>query len=81
MKICIGVETMEARQLADYCEGRLTGDEPYVSGEVKWVCTDSREATEQGTLFAVTVGERVDGHIFMRKAYEGGCRLFLSVVE
>lgn len=77
MKICIGVETMEVRQLADYCEGRLTGDEPYVSGEVKWVCTDSREATEQGTLFAVTVGERVDGHTFMRKAYEGGCRLFL----
>lgn len=77
MKICIGVETIDVRQLAAYCDGRLAGDEPYVNGEVKWVCTDSREATEKETLFAVTVGERVDGHTFMRKAYEGGCRLFL----
>ena len=77
MKICIGVGAIDVRQIAAYCDGHITGDEPYVNGEVKWVCTDSREAMEKETLFAVTVGERVDGHTFMRRAYEGGCRLFL----
>ena len=77
MKIGIGVGAIDVGQIAAYCGGRVTGEEPYLSGEVKWVCTDSREATEGETLFAVTVGERVDGHNYMRRAYEGGCRLFL----
>lgn len=77
MKIGFGVEAVNVSQLASYCDGRLLGDGGYVGGVVRWVCTDSREATDAETLFAVTVGERVDGHTFMRKAYEGGCRLFL----
>ena len=77
MKIGIGVEQMNVRQLAAYCGGRTVGDEPYVDSEAKWICTDSREATNAETLFAVTVGERVDAHAYMRKAYDGGCRLFL----
>lgn len=77
MKIGIGIEQIHVRQLAAYCGGRIVGDEPYVDSEAKWICTDSREATNAETLFAVTVGERVDAHAYMRKAYDGGCRLFL----
>lgn len=77
MKIGIGIGGIDVRQLAVYCGGRVIGDEPYIGGVARAVCTDSREATDAETVFAVTVGERVDGHTFMRKAYEGGCRLFL----
>lgn len=77
MKIGIGIGKIDIRQLAAYCGGRIVGNEPYVSGTANGICTDSREATDAETVFAVTVGERVDGHTYMRSAYDGGCRLFL----
>ncbi|MBR4873237.1 MAG: UDP-N-acetylmuramoyl-tripeptide--D-alanyl-D-alanine ligase [Clostridia bacterium] len=77
MKIGIGRKTIDVKRIAAFCGGRIEGDEALSVGAVRWVCTDSREATEAETLFAVTIGERVDGHNYMRRAYEGGCRLFL----
>ncbi len=72
MKIEIGRGSLKLEQIAAMCGGTLVG-----SGCVSAVCTDSREATDGGVLFVVTVGERVDAHHYMKRAYEGGCRLFL----
>lgn len=77
MRIGIGIGNVDIRQLAAYCGGRIVGEEPYINGTASGICTDSREATDAETVFAVTVGERVDGHAYMKNAYEGGCRLFL----
>ena len=72
MKIQIGIGGMKMEEIALLCGGRLVGE-----GEVSALCTDSREATDAQTLFVVMVGERVDAHLYMKKAYDNGCRLFL----
>ncbi len=72
MKIDIGRKPMDMAQLAALCGGRLIG-----SGIVSRLCTDSREANDAETLFEVIVGEKVDAHDYMKKAYDGGCRNFL----
>ncbi len=45
--------------------------------EVSDIVYDSRKATA-GTMFACLVGAAADGHNFATKAYEGGCRVFLT---
>ena len=72
MKIQIGNGGMNLQEIAAFCNGRLVG-----TGNAVSVCTDSREATDAQTLFAVMVGKRVDAHSYMRRAYDNGCRLFL----
>lgn len=72
MKVQIGMGGIGLETVAEVCGGRLIG-----TGTVAAVCTDSREATDAQTQFAVMVGERVDAHDYMRRAYDGGCRLFL----
>ena len=72
MKIQIGIGSMDMEEIAALCGGQLVG-----SGTAAAICTDSREATDEKTLFWVTVGERVDAHAYMKRAYDGGCRLFL----
>ena len=56
---------------------RLCGGEIYraAHGEtfVRAICTDSREADAE-TAFVALRGERVDGHDFIQKALESGCR-------
>ncbi|MBR4872222.1 MAG: UDP-N-acetylmuramoyl-tripeptide--D-alanyl-D-alanine ligase, partial [Clostridia bacterium] len=72
MKVQIGVGGMEIKEMAAFCGGTVIG-----AGSVSSLCTDSREATDGQTLFAAIVGERVDGHDYMRRAYDSGCRFFL----
>lgn len=77
MKIKIGTGSVDMKYIAVLCGGQLVEGTASVGYMASAVCTDSREATDSETVFAVTVGERVDGHTYMRKAHEGGCRLFL----
>lgn len=72
MKVQIGVGGMEIKEMAAFCGGTVIG-----VGSVSSLCTDSREATDGQTMFAAIVGERVDGHDYMRRAYDSGCRFFL----
>ena len=72
MKVQIGIGSMDMKEIAALCGGQLVG-----TGSAASVCTDSREATDARTQFAVMVGERVDAHTYMRRAYDNGCRLFL----
>ena len=72
MKVQIGIGGMDMGEIASLCGGQLVGTGTAVS-----LCTDSREATDPMTQFAVMVGERVDAHSYMRRAYDNGCRLFL----
>lgn len=76
MKIKIGIGSLGMTEILQLSGGTFVGDSQRTA-RVSAVCTDSREATDGETLFAVTVGERVDGHDYMKKAYDGGCRLFL----
>lgn len=76
MKIKLGMNKASMRNVADYCYGELydfTGD---LGCEFEYVCTDSREADEN-TMFVATRGERVDGHDYIIKAIEAGCRCIL----
>ena len=63
-------------EIAQWCDGELydfTGD---CNSAFEYVCTDSREADEK-TMFVATRGERVDGHDYIAKAIEAGCRCVL----
>lgn len=72
MKVTIGAGTLDVREIAAMCGGTPIG-----VGEVEAFCTDSREATDATTMFVAMAGERVDGHSYMKRAYDSGCRLFL----
>lgn len=43
--------------------------------EIESLCYDSRKAGE-GSLFVAMTGAETDGHIYIEKAYEQGCRAF-----
>ena len=72
MKVTIGAGALDVNEIAAMCGGTPVG-----IGAAEAFCTDSREATDASTMFVAMVGERVDGHSYMKRAYEGGCRLFL----
>lgn len=72
MKVQIGDGGIDIREIASLCGGTPLG-----TGSAFALCTDSREATDAFTQFGAIVGERVDGHSYMRRAYDNGCRLFL----
>ena len=67
----LGMET-----LARMAGGRLAWRGETAAPAVSYVCTDSREADGETLLCAIR-GERVDGHAFLPRAAEGGCRAFL----
>lgn len=73
MKVTLGKKSIDAEYVAHSCGGKVLGE---AALGVDSVCTDSREA-EQGTLFCAIRGERVDGHDYIKSAYENGCRTFL----
>lgn len=77
MKVKIGKGAMSMARLASLTGGILGG-----CGEqsFEFVCTDSREADGK-TLFVAIRGERVDGHSYIAKAAELGCRCVLSERE
>ncbi len=76
MKIKLGLGKTDMERIAEWCGGELydfTGDD---GCEFEYVCTDSREADEK-TMFVATRGERVDGHDYISRAIDAGCRCVL----
>lgn len=64
------------RNIATYCSGELYDFTGELGCDFEYVCTDSREADDK-TMFVATRGERVDGHDYIIKAIEAGCRCIL----
>jgi len=58
--------------LAQWCEGRLIGDDAVISR----ISTDSRENLE-GALFVALKGERFDAHAFTAQAQANGAMALL----
>lgn len=75
MKTYFSIGTFDTASLADMCNGRalLTAESARC---VRAICTDSREADGE-TVFCAMRGERVDGHDYIEKAIENGCRVIL----
>lgn len=76
MKIKLGLGKANMEQIALWCGGELYDFTGEIGCEFEYVCTDSREADEK-TMFVATRGERVDGHDYIIKAIELGCRCIL----
>lgn len=76
MKIKLGLGKENMQNIATYCSGELYDFTKELGCEFEYVCTDSREADEK-TMFVATRGERVDGHDYIIKAIEAGCRCIL----
>ena len=70
----MGLGALSLGELAGLCGGTVVGNEDL---SFSFVCTDSREADSE-TLFIAIRGERVDGHDYIAKAAELGCRCVLS---
>ncbi len=79
MKVRFANNIPTAYEIASLCGGKVFGD-----GNIKVtsVCTDSREAGE-GTMFIAIVGERVDGHNFIKSVISSGaaCALCSRIPE
>jgi UDP-N-acetylmuramoyl-tripeptide--D-alanyl-D-alanine ligase len=76
MKIRLGLGVADMRDIANWCGGELYNFTGAEDCSFEYVCTDSREADEK-TMFVATRGERVDGHDYIIKAIEQGCRCIL----
>lgn len=76
MKIKLGLGKADMRSIAEWCHGELYDFTGELGASFEYVCTDSREADEN-TMFVATRGERVDGHDYIIKAIEQGCRCIL----
>ena len=76
MKIKLGLGKENMKNIAEYCLGELYDFTEELGCDFEYVCTDSREADEN-TMFVATRGERVDGHDYIIKAIEQGCRCIL----
>ena len=76
MKIKLGMNKVDMADVARYCGGDLYDFTRDGNSSFEYVCTDSREADEN-TMFVATRGERVDGHDYIIKAIELGCRCIL----
>ncbi len=76
MKIKLGLGKENMANIAEYCRGELYNFTGALGCDFEYVCTDSREADEN-TMFVATRGERVDGHDYIIKAIEQGCRCIL----
>ncbi len=73
MKVNIGSQKVNFTTLATICGGKYIG----CDHEFDSMCTDSREAT-YGSVFCAMKGERVDGHDYIEKAYDMGCRCVIA---
>ena len=76
MKIKLGLGKENMAKVAEYCFGELYDFTGELGCDFEYVCTDSREADDK-TMFIATRGERVDGHDYIIKAMEAGCRCIL----
>lgn len=57
-----------------------TGDVDSFDADITYLCYDSRRASS-GALFVALSGTRADGHSYVGKAYDSGCRVFLCERE
>ena len=76
MKIKLGITKADMEAVSRWCGGELYDFTGERGSSFEYVCTDSREADEN-TMFVATRGERVDGHDYIIKAIEQGCRCIL----
>lgn len=76
MKIKLGLGKTDMEKIALWCGGELYDFTGESGCEFEYVCTDSREADEN-TMFVATRGERVDGHDYISRAIDAGCRCIL----
>ena len=76
MKIRLGLGKTNMNRIAEWCGGELYDFTGAAGNCFEYVCTDSREA-DADTMFVATRGERVDGHDYILKAIEQGCRCIL----
>ncbi len=76
MKIKLGLGPCDMERIARFCSGELYDFTGKSGCTFSYVCTDSREADAE-TMFVATRGERVDGHDYIIKAIEQGCRCIL----
>ena len=76
MKIKLGLGECNMARVAEFCGGELRDLTRDATHSFEYVCTDSREADEN-TMFVATRGERVDGHDYIIKAMELGCKCVL----
>ena len=76
MKIRLGKGCADMMSVAEWCNGELYDFTAEAGCSFEYVCTDSREADEN-TMFVATRGERVDGHDYISKALDNGCRCVL----
>ncbi len=65
------------RQFADACQGIWYGPEELLEHPIQGVVTDSR-AVQKDFLFVAVVGERVDGHRFIKNVYQDGALCAVS---
>jgi UDP-N-acetylmuramoyl-tripeptide--D-alanyl-D-alanine ligase len=79
MKVRFANNIPTVEEIALFCGGKLFGNGAI---KVDSVCTDSREA-ENGTMFIAIVGERVDGHNFIKSVIASGaaCALCSRIPE
>jgi UDP-N-acetylmuramoyl-tripeptide--D-alanyl-D-alanine ligase len=82
MKAELLIRTYTPREIARITNGRLIPEKEGRGAEIRFVCTDSREA-EPGVLFCAIKGERTDGHDYIPDAVRAGaaCILCSSVPE
>ena len=76
MKIKLGITKADMKAVSEWCGGELYDFTGEIGCSFEYVCTDSREA-DGNTMFVATRGERVDGHDYIGKAIEQGCRCIL----
>lgn len=77
MKIRLGLGRLTADKVAEICGGTLYCVACENDVLFESVCTDSREA-DKGSMFVAMRGEKVDGHSFIAKAVELGCRCVIA---
>lgn len=77
MKIKLGLGRLTADKAAQVCGGTLYTLACESEVLFENVCTDSREA-DNTSLFVAIRGERVDGHSYISKAVELGCRCVIA---
>ena len=67
-----GMKGLTINSVAKACGGELFWYDGNSEQEITGVVIDSRKI-EEGSLFIATKGERVDGHTFIKRAFEKGC--------
>ncbi len=68
---------LSLREIAEACSGILVLKGCTADTQVSSVVLDSRQVTEGG-VFLATVGERVDGHRFVKDVYDNGVSLVIT---